>query len=965
VPTADLDVIIGAVAFLVFLAFGAAAGVLLRRLKKSLWAAETSLQTAVEERRNLEVELRNTKESSTFAQAAAGIATFDVDVPSDSITVSGNYFEFLSIPETRRASDRAGFLARIHPDDLATVLMPENEIRGESTTYQREYRIVHDGGQVRWINEKGSITRDSRGEVTRIIGAMIDVTDLKSAEAALLAAEERLARAVRGTQDGLWEFNAGDTSFWFAPRFAQMLGYDPGTLRTDLDSFLDLIHPEDRESAKVDIWKHVGSDSPYDAEFRLRHQSGHYEWVRSRAQGGFDARGQSAKLAGSIQLITDQKEAKKTTLEAVRVAESANRAKSDFVANMSHEIRTPMNGVLGMTDLLLDTELDALQRDYAETIRDSGTSLLTVINDILDFSKVEAGKLELESLNIDLRDTFEDVCRLLSIQAHAKGLELTAQVDARLPQFVKGDAGRIRQILLNLAGNAIKFTAKGEVSLEVKVLESGDQGTRVRCEVRDTGIGIPADRLGALFVPFMQVDTSTTRRFGGTGLGLSIVRRLVTMMGGETGVESVEGAGSLFWFTAQFAKVSDSAQPLYPSQAAIKGQRVLVVDDNTTNRKVLMGQLTLCGVDPVSASSANEALAIMRQASAAGRPYDAALLDHLMPDCDGAELGRIIIRDESIKSTRLILLTSSGQRGDGQVFADIGFAGYLLKPVTQRDLRETLIFALANTASSWHLQSQPMITRHALRAQRVRSGNRILLAEDNSVNQKVAARLLEKLDYRVDVVADGRSAVIAWQTGNFDLILMDCQMPELDGYAATREIRKLEEANRRIPIVALTAHAMKGDEEKCRAAGMDDYLTKPIDRIKLDACLNRHLPSTGSTASMRAIKEPPLDWQALLGSIDGDAGFARDLLAAFIGTADRELAAIGAALGSGDAASMRRSAHALKSASANLRAADAAAAAAQLETAANSGESARIPALAQTLTSEVRGVIEYFKSKVS
>ena len=835
--------IIGAVAFLVVLAFAAAAGTLLRRRSNSLRSAETSLQVAVEERRDLEIELRNTKESSTFAQAAAGIATFDVDVPSDSITCSGNYFEFLSIPETRRASDRAGFLARIHPDDLGTVLMPENEIRGQSTTYQREYRIVHDDGQVRWINEKGSITRDSRDEVTRIIGAMIDVTDLKSAEAKLLAAEERLARAVRGTQDGLWEFNAADTSFWFAPRFAQMLGYDPGALHTDLDSFLDLIHPEDRERAKVDIWKHVGSDTPYDVEFRVRHQSGHYEWVRSRAQGGFDARGQSAKLAGSIQLITDQKEAERTTLEAVRVAESANRAKSDFVANMSHEIRTPMNGVLGMTDLLLDTELDALQRDYAETIRDSGTSLLTVINDILDFSKVEAGKLELEALNVDLRDTFEDVCRLLSIQAHAKGLELTAQVDSRLPQFVKGDAGRIRQILLNLAGNAIKFTAKGEVSLEIKVLESGDQGTRVRCEVRDTGIGIPADRLGALFLPFMQVDTSTTRRFGGTGLGLSIVRRLVTMMGGETGVESVEGVGSLFWFTAQFAPVVESAQPLYPSQAAIKGQRVLVVDDNTTNRKVLMGQLLLCGVDPVSASSANEALAVMRQASAAGRPYDAALLDHLMPDCDGAELGRIIVRDESIKSTRLILLTSSGQRGDGQVFADIGFAGYLLKPVTQRDLRETLIFALANTASSWHLQSQPMITRHALRAQRVRSGNRILLAEDNPVNQKVAVRLLEKLDYRVDVVADGRSAVIAWQTGNFDLILMDCQMPELDGYAATREIRKLEEANRHIPIVALTAHAMKGDEEKCRAAGMDDYLTKPIDRIKLDACLNRLLPT--------------------------------------------------------------------------------------------------------------------------
>jgi two-component system sensor histidine kinase/response regulator len=412
--------------------------------------------------------------------------------------------------------------------------------------------------------------------------------------------------------------------------------------------------------------------------------------------------------------------------------------------------------------------------------------------------------------------------------------------------------------------------------------------------------------------------------------------------------------------------------------ASLKGQRVLVVDDNATNRKVLMGQLLMCGVEPMSAASADEALTLMRQARAANRPYDAALLDHLMPDCDGAELGRTIVQDETLKSTRLVLLTSSGQPGDGQMFADIGFAGYLLKPVTQRDLTACLILALANSADSWHLRSQPMITRHALRT---RTRNRILLAEDNLVNQKVASKLLEKLDYRVDVVADGLTAIAAWQTGKYDLIIMDCQMPKMDGYAATREIRRLEQGKHPIPIVALTAHAMKGDEEKCRAAGMQDYLSKPIDRTKLEACLDNLLPSTGTKglilgitdASITVAQTPQdipvqihsqIDREALLEFIDGDEAFARDLVDAFITTAHRELAAIAMAMLTGNADSLRESAHTLKGASANMRASAVTAAAAELESAADSGATAHISTLVDKLSTEIETAMEYLRSMV-
>jgi PAS domain S-box-containing protein len=704
-----------------------------------------------------------------------------------------------------------------------------------------EYEVYRKDGSTIWISENARAIRDPNGTPLYFIGTVEDITARKRAEEALREAEQNYRTLFENGLVGLFRTTLDGRYLMANSTQARIFGYDsPEEL---MESITDIARQTYVEPGRrAELARNIGErGAAIEVESQVYRKDGSKIWILENMKARKDSDGRVLGYEGTAVDITERKRAQEELQKAKEAAEVANQAKSAFLANMSHEIRTPMNGIMGMTELVLDTELTPEQRESLELAKLSADSLMGVINDILDFSKIEAGKLDFEAIEFDLRESLGEAIKSLALRAHEKGLELAYDVHAEVPDAVIGDPGRIRQVVINLVGNAIKFTKQGEVELKVEVEEQAEETLQLHFSVHDTGIGIPVEKQQGIFEAFSQADSSTTRQYGGTGLGLTICSRLVEKMGGRIWVESEPGQGSTFHFTMRLGKQKTPASRIVPMHLeGLHGLRVLVVDDNATNRRILAGTLKKWAMAPTAVDGGQAALDTLEKAKAAGETFPLILLDSQMPEMDGFALAERIKQKPELAGATIMMLTSAGYAGDAARCRELGIAVYLVKPVRQVELLEAIRLALG--AKFKHRPASALITRHTLGE--TRRHLQILLAEDNAVNQALAVRLLQKRGHHVVVAANGREALAAFDNQRFDVVLMDVQMPEMDGFQATAAIREKEiRTGTHISIVALTAHAMKGDQERCLAAGMDAYISKPIQASELYAAIENGVRS--------------------------------------------------------------------------------------------------------------------------
>ncbi len=840
----------------------------------------------------------------------------------------------------------------IHPDSMDHCMRLFGDMAaGQCNVVNVEATFITKDG--RPIQVEGNVScRMENGKPISTRGIFRDITERKRAEEALRESEARYRALFDNIPIGLYRTAPDGRILDANPALLEMLGYASLEELQRVSAGDVYLNPADR-ARQQEILERDGVARAF--EQQMRRKDGSVIWVLDNVRAIRDADGRIVWYEGSLEDITERKRVQEELRKAKEAAEAANRAKSEFLANISHEIRTPMNGIIGMTELALDTELTPEQREYLTMARNSAESLLRILNDILDFSKIEAGKLDMESVPFSLRDCLGDTMKALAVRAHNKGLELAMDIPPHVPDALVGDPGRLRQIVANLVGNAIKFTEMGEVVLFVECAEETDEEAVLQFAVADTGIGIPKERQQAIFEAFTQADSSTTRQYGGTGLGLTISSRLVQMMGGKLWVESEVGVGSTFYFTARFG--IQKGVSVWPTAELgdLRGLPVLVVDDNETNRRILQAMLTSWGCRPVPAASGREALALARDAAKKGRPFPLLLTDVRMPEMDGFMLVEQVHGDAALADVRVIVLSSAGMVGDAARCRELNVCAYLIKPVKQSELLNAILTVMAPKEAE--VAPPPLVTRHTLRE--MRSRVRVLLAEDNPVNQRLAVRLLEKRGHLVTVANNGQEALAALERETFDVVLMDVEMPVMDGFAATAEIRKREqETGRHIPIVAMTAHAMKGDRERCLAAGMDDYVPKPLRVEQLMAVIDR-LTSGRSEAPAPAQAEaavgaePAFRMDVALERVGGDEDLLREIAGMFLEESQGLLEQVQQAIAEGDATLLRRAGHTLKGLARNFGAEEAAQAALAVEQIGDEGRMDEAPAAATRLRAEV------------